>query len=93
MCDKLDGPSKPSALRDAVRATTRLYEGPRYEEVTPDELAAIKTAMVSGSGGIATHSGHWYNCRNGHPVSWPLSPLAVVDPTQAQWCRADGCLA
>jgi hypothetical protein len=37
-----------------------------YEEVSPEELAAIKAAMVSG---IATHSGHWYNCENGHPVS------------------------
>ncbi|KAL2074450.1 hypothetical protein VTL71DRAFT_8228 [Oculimacula yallundae] len=40
-----------------------------YEEVTVAELAAIKQAMVSGSGGIATHSGHWYNCENGHPFA------------------------
>ena len=78
MCDKLEAPGKPSALRDAVRATMKLYEGPRYEEVTPEELAAIKTAMVSGPGGIATHSGHWYNCENGHPVRtcfFYVSPL------------------
>lgn len=40
-----------------------------YEDVSSEELAAIKAAMVSGPGGIATHSGHWYNCENGHPVS------------------------
>jgi hypothetical protein len=40
-----------------------------YEVVTPEELAVIKAAMVSGPRGIATHSGHWYNCANGHPVS------------------------
>jgi hypothetical protein len=40
-----------------------------YEEVTTEEIEAIKAAMVSGSQGIATHPGHWYNCKNGHPVS------------------------
>lgn len=35
-------------LRNAVQATLQLYEGPRYEPVTPQEFAAIKTAMVSG---------------------------------------------
>ncbi|KAK3317593.1 hypothetical protein B0T19DRAFT_294577 [Cercophora scortea] len=55
-------------LMGAIKEAKRLYEGPRYEDVTPEELAAIKTAMVSGRGGIATHSGHWYNCANGHPV-------------------------
>lgn len=40
-----------------------------YAEVTKEEIDAIKRAMVSGRGGIATHSGHWYNCENGHPVS------------------------
>jgi hypothetical protein len=39
-----------------------------YEEVTAEEINAIKAAMVSGSQGIATHSGHWYNCENEHPV-------------------------
>jgi hypothetical protein len=41
-----------------------------YEEVTAEELTEIKKAMVSGRGGIASHSGHWYNCANGHPVSF-----------------------
>jgi hypothetical protein len=36
-----------------------------YEQATPEEVAAAKRAMVSGAGGIATHSGHWYNCSNG----------------------------
>jgi hypothetical protein len=49
-----------------------------YEKVTADELAAIKAAMVGGPGGIATHSGHWYNCQNGHPVSCiQLIPLVL----------------
>ncbi|KAJ5685605.1 hypothetical protein N7536_008224 [Penicillium majusculum] len=47
----------------------RLSEGPRYEEVTPEELAYIKIAMVGGRGGMATNSGHWYNCINGHPFA------------------------
>ncbi|KAH7629493.1 hypothetical protein B0T09DRAFT_308653 [Sordaria sp. MPI-SDFR-AT-0083] len=55
--------------RKAIEATLRLYRTEWYEEVTPEELAAIKTAMVSGRGGIATHSGHWYNCENGHPFA------------------------
>ncbi|KAI1006799.1 hypothetical protein K3495_g1423 [Podosphaera aphanis] len=44
-----------------------------YEEVTPEEKAAIMAAMVSGSQGIATHSGHWYECARGHPVSFLTS--------------------
>ncbi|KAK8064546.1 hypothetical protein PG994_007184 [Apiospora phragmitis] len=50
----------------AVEGLQRLFEAERYEVVTADELASIKAAMVSGRGGIATHSGHWYKCRNGH---------------------------
>ncbi|RFN53836.1 nfx1-type zinc finger-containing protein 1 [Fusarium flagelliforme] len=45
-----------------------LYE-PRVEEVTPEELASIRSAMVTGPHGMATHSGHWYNCVNGHPFA------------------------
>jgi len=63
------------ALRAAVEAAVRLFEGPRYEEITASELAAVKAAMVSGPSGIATHSGHWYNCVNGHPVSAFSFPL------------------
>ncbi|TGO66372.1 hypothetical protein BOTNAR_0062g00050 [Botryotinia narcissicola] len=40
-----------------------------YEEVTKEELDAIRNAMVSGRGGIATHSGHWYECNKGHPFA------------------------
>ncbi|MBE3048131.1 hypothetical protein IMZ48_37625, partial [Candidatus Bathyarchaeota archaeon] len=64
-----DGLSESEGLHVAIDATVRLLAGPRYDEVTPEELKAIKAAMVSGSGGISTHSGHWYNCANGHPVS------------------------
>ena len=66
LCDTLPDETD---LRAEVEETMRLYSGPRYETVTPEEIAAIKSAMVNGAGGIATHSGHWYRCANGHPVS------------------------
>ena len=56
-------------LQDAVVEMIRQLQLPWYEEVTAEEIAAIKDAMVSGSGGLATHSGHWYNCVNGHPFA------------------------
>ena len=46
-----------------------MFQNEWYEDVSADELAAIRSAMVGGSFGMATHSGHWYNCVNGHPVS------------------------
>jgi hypothetical protein len=67
LCDTLPDETD---LRAEVEETMRLYSGPRYETVTPEEIAAIKSAMVDGAGGIATHSGHWYRCANGHPVSY-----------------------
>lgn len=57
-------------LRNAVEDSIRLMRKQWYEEVTEDEIKSIKIAMVSGSQGINTHSGHWYNCKNGHPVSF-----------------------
>lgn len=56
-------------LRRAVEELLKLLRRQWYEPVTADELAAIKNAMITGSKGIATHSGHWYNCASGHPVS------------------------
>ena len=56
-------------LRIAVDESIKLLRREWYEPVTSDEIAAIKKAMVSGSDGIASHSGHWYNCANGHTVS------------------------
>jgi len=53
----------------AVNESLKLLGKEWYEEVTAEELEVIKKAMVSGPKGIATHSGHWYNCSNGHPVS------------------------
>jgi hypothetical protein len=53
----------------AVDQLIELLRKEWYEDVTAEELASIKNAMVTGSHGIATHSGHWYNCANGHPVS------------------------
>ncbi|KAJ5508052.1 hypothetical protein N7527_010195 [Penicillium freii] len=64
-----DGLGNCPELQEQVQEMTRLYEVPRYETVTLEELESIKTAMVSGRRGIATHSGHWYNCVNGHPFA------------------------
>jgi hypothetical protein len=68
LCDTL--PSIGAAYRDEVEETAKLFAETRYEAVTPAELAAIKRAMVEGRAGLSTHSGHWYTCRNGHPVSF-----------------------
>ena len=57
------------SLRNAVEESLRLMKKRWYEEVTAEEINVIKAAMVSGSQGIASHSGYWYNCENGHPVS------------------------
>lgn len=57
------------SLSIAVQGLIDLFRKQWYEEVTAEEIADIKAAMVNGPGGIATHSGHWYNCANGHPVS------------------------
>lgn len=57
-------------LQLAVEETLRLLGKAWYEPMSADELATIKAAMVSGRDGLATHSGHWYNCQNGHPVSF-----------------------
>jgi hypothetical protein len=56
------------SLRNAVDESICLMKKQWYEEATAEEIKAIKSAMISGSQGIAAHSGHWYNCENGHPV-------------------------
>ncbi|TQV90192.1 NF-X1 finger and helicase domain-containing protein [Cordyceps javanica] len=56
-------------LKEAVRKITQLLQAERYEAVSPEEIAAIKKAMLSGRDGMATHFGHWYNCVNGHPFA------------------------
>ncbi|KNG48654.1 nf-x1 finger and helicase domain protein [Stemphylium lycopersici] len=56
-------------LAQAVEHSDRLLGKAFYQEVSREELEAIKQAMVSGSGGIATHSGHWYECERGHPFA------------------------
>ncbi|KAF7716581.1 Zinc finger C3H1-type domain-containing protein [Penicillium ucsense] len=60
-------------LQEQVQAMLNICNGPRYEVVTFEELEEIKSAMLNGRSGIATHSGHWYNCTNGHPVSPSLT--------------------
>ncbi|EZG03317.1 hypothetical protein H106_06803 [Trichophyton rubrum CBS 735.88] len=56
-------------LRTLVEQSIRSMKTEWYEEITSDEKEAIKAAMLSGPKGIATHSGHWYNCSNGHPFA------------------------
>jgi len=62
-------------LLQAVSESLKLLQKEWYEEVTAEELEKIKKAMVSGPRGIAAHSGHWYNCVNGHPVR--LAPCSL----------------
>ncbi|OAL74790.1 hypothetical protein A7D00_0384 [Trichophyton violaceum] len=57
------------SLRTLVEQSIRSMKTEWYEEITSDEKEAIKAAMLSGPKGIATHSGHWYNCSNGHPFA------------------------
>ena len=64
-----------SSLLQAVNGSLNLLRKESYEEVTVEELETIKKAMVSGPRGMATHSGHWYNCVNGHPVRLALCSL------------------
>lgn len=56
-------------LLQAVDTYRKLLDKEFYEELSAEELKAIKQAMVTGRGGISSHSGHWYNCANGHPAS------------------------
>lgn len=64
-----EGFQNTDSLLAAVENSIEYLSREWYEEVTKEELDAIKNAMVSGRGGIATHSGHWYECKKGHPVS------------------------
>ncbi|KAG8531640.1 uncharacterized protein KY384_003271 [Bacidia gigantensis] len=56
-------------LRTVAEEVQRALGREWYDPVSAQELEAGKSAMVSGSHGLATHSGYWYNCHNGHPVS------------------------
>ncbi|KAF1930727.1 uncharacterized protein M421DRAFT_99346 [Didymella exigua CBS 183.55] len=56
-------------LKEGIERSLQLLGRDFYAEVTKEEIEAIKRAMVSGRGGIASHSGHWYNCENGHPFA------------------------
>ncbi|WXC54217.1 hypothetical protein SNK03_000221 [Fusarium graminearum] len=59
-CSKL---GDNDALKKRVGDMVELYE-PRHEEVTPEELASIRSAMVTGPHGMATHSGHCLRLEN-----------------------------
>ena len=65
-------------LLQAVNDSFKLFQRESYEEVTAEELEAIKKAMVSGPSGMATHSGHWYNCINGHPVRHAVCSFVLI---------------
>ncbi|GKU03163.1 nfx1-type zinc finger-containing protein 1 [Fusarium langsethiae] len=54
-CSKL---SDNSVLKKRLEDMVELYK-PRHEQVTPEELASIRSATVTGPHGMATHSGHW----------------------------------
>ncbi|KAH8889256.1 hypothetical protein GQ53DRAFT_723440 [Thozetella sp. PMI_491] len=51
-------------LQDLILKMKKILAG-----LSSEELASIKVAMVSGPDGLRTHSGHWYNCANGHPFA------------------------
>jgi hypothetical protein len=53
-------------LKASVESILRIFGKEWHEVVTAAELKAIKDAMVSGPGGLSSHSGHWYTCVNGH---------------------------
>jgi hypothetical protein len=57
-----------SILSQTLERYSRLLGKDFYEPITKAEIDAIKQAMLGDREGIATHSGHWYNCVNGHPV-------------------------
>lgn len=80
LCDQLFQDAEE--LKEAVQKAIQLLNRERYEEVSPEEVAAIKRAMVGGPTGLATHSGHWYNCVNGHPVS-------LIQQISVQFVRSD----
>lgn len=61
----------------AVEQTLNSLRKEWYAPISASELSAIKDAMVAGPRGLATHSGHWYNCQNGHPVSPNMLPTVI----------------
>lgn len=66
-------------LLTAVQETAKSLRKEWYEPVSEEELASIKNAMVSGAAGLMTHSGHWYNCERGHPVSFSHPQFPISD--------------
>jgi len=60
-------------LGAAVTECLQSFQRYWYDNVTIAQVAAIKLAMVSSKPSTSIHSGDWYNCANGHLVSWLLS--------------------
>lgn len=81
-------------LQLAVEEILHLLGKEWYEPMSATELATVKAAMLSGKDGLATHSGHWYNCQNGHAVSFfaPISrsSLSLTETISLRWASA-GC--
>ncbi len=78
----VEGFRDAETLSRAVSESLKLLRREWYGEVTSEEIETIKRAMVGGPRGITTHSGHWYNCSNGHPVR-KTSCYGVLHQTSA----------
>jgi hypothetical protein len=65
-------------LAKAVQSALHLLGKEFYQEVTKEEVEAIKRAMLNGPNGMATHSGHWYKCQNGHQVRPPWMLILLM---------------
>lgn len=69
-CDSTLHDSNIDRLRKEIQDLQKVLRRAWYEPVSEAKLKSIKAAMVSGPGGILTHSGHWYKCQNGHVVGF-----------------------
>lgn len=88
----LDAQKRCIEMHDAIKILGNLPEQlerwikilPRYNEITPAELQSVQNAMLIGRDGLATHSGHWYQCSSGHRVSHisltslPFSHMSII---------------
>jgi hypothetical protein len=69
-------PGSLAYLRDDVEKARRLVNGGTfYSTVTAEEKREVYMAMASQFSG----TGHWYYCRNNHPVSFVSSVITEVN--------------